>query len=206
MSSIGIRSRGIVRNGIVGDTLFNICCEVNADLLLLGAYGYSLKDRRTLGSTAEYLLRALPCPTLTYGPEVKSNLDDPNCGATALIPVNLPCDFSHLEQAVKIAKLFSVGLEILHVSDDQHPGLIRKIERHCEDIAIRLRSGGIVAQWSIRSGQPETQIISRSIEIGSPFILMPLHWDQRKVSMTLDCIAAHVIRCATVPVMTYKAS
>ena len=42
------------------------------------------------------------------------------------------------------------------------------------DIAIRLRSEGIVAQRSVRSGRPEIEIISRSIEIGSPFIVMPL--------------------------------
>src|ERR1700722_13159593 len=75
LATMSVSSRGIVRNGIVGDSLFNICCEENADLLLLGAYGYSLQDRETLGSTAEFLLRAVPCLTLIYGPEVTYSFD-----------------------------------------------------------------------------------------------------------------------------------
>ncbi len=70
LTANGIRNREILRAGIVGDTLFKICCEEDANLLMLGAYGYGPQDRPTLGSTAEDLLRAIPCPVLTYGPSV----------------------------------------------------------------------------------------------------------------------------------------
>jgi nucleotide-binding universal stress UspA family protein len=53
LASEGLRSRGIVRNGTAAVTLANVCCEEKADLLLLGAYGYRQRDRKTLGSTAE---------------------------------------------------------------------------------------------------------------------------------------------------------
>jgi nucleotide-binding universal stress UspA family protein len=33
LANDGLRCRGILRQGIVGDTLFNICCEENADHL-----------------------------------------------------------------------------------------------------------------------------------------------------------------------------
>lgn len=204
LATVNVNSRAIVRNGIVGDALFNICCEENADLLLLGAYGYSLQDRQTLGSTAEFLLRAVPCPTLTYGSEVTSSFDASTHNGPVLVPVSLPCSAGQLEQAMKIAKLFDVRLEILHVAEHTHPTLIRDLERQCEQLTDRLRCGGIPTEWSLCRGTPATVIRARSVEIDSPFILMPLKWGHRLSSITSDNVAAHVIRRSKIPVMTYK--
>jgi nucleotide-binding universal stress UspA family protein len=200
----GLSSRGIVRGGIVGDTLFNICCDESADLLLLGAYGFGLQDRLTLGSTAEYLLRAVPCPTLTYGPEVCFAFDPDSHKGPVLVPVSLPCDPGHLERAMEIARLFNVGLEIMHASEVTHFVAMRDLEFQCEILADRLRSAGIPAQWSVYSGTPACIIQARSAEIDSPFILMPLKWRDRLSSITSDNVAAHVIRSSKVPVMTYR--
>jgi len=204
LAAVGVSSRGIVRNGIVGDTLFNICCDESADLLLLGAYGYSQQDRQTLGSTAEFLLRAVPCPTLTYGPEVASTFDAAAHDGPILVPVSLPCGQGQLERAMKIARLFGVGLELLHVAEHVHPSAIRDLERQCEELADRLRCGGIRAQWSLYCGIPDRVIRGRSAEIDSPFIVMPLKWGHRLSSITSDNVAAHVIRYSKIPVMTYK--
>jgi nucleotide-binding universal stress UspA family protein len=205
LAKAGLRSRSIVRNGVVGDTLFDICCEEDADLLLLGAYGFSLRDRQTLGSTAEFLLRAVPCPTLTYGPEVSYAFDAASHKGPVLVPVSLPCGPDYLESAMKIAKSFGVGLEILHVAEHVHPTVIRDLERECQQLTDRLRSAGVHAQWSLYCGTPDNIIRSRSIEIDSPFILMPLKWRDRLSSLTSDNVAAHVIRSSQIPVMTYRA-
>jgi nucleotide-binding universal stress UspA family protein len=204
LASAGLSSRGIVRGGIVGDTLFNICCEENADLLLLGAYGYGLKDRQTLGSTAEYLLRAVPCLTLTYGPNVTSTFDLIVHKGPVLVPVSLPCPLSQLQRAMEVARLFGVKLEILHVADHVKPAVIHDLEYQCEQLTEHLRRGGIRAQWSLYCGMPDTVIRSRGVEIDSPFILMPLKWGHSLSSITSDNVAARVIRCSKIPVMTYK--
>ena len=202
----GMNSRCIVRNGIVGDTLFNICCEEDADLLLLGAYGYSLQDRETLGSTAELLLRAVPCPTLTYGPEVTYRFDTVTHDGPVLVPISLPCSAGQLDHAMKIAKLFGIGLEILYVAAQVHSTVIQDFERQCEELTDRLRCGGIRAQWSLYCGIPDTVIRGRSTEIESPFILIPLKWRHGLSSTNSDNVAAHVIRWSKIPVMTYKIS
>jgi nucleotide-binding universal stress UspA family protein len=188
----------------VGDTLFNICCEEKADLLLLGAYGYGLKDRQTLGSTAEFLLRAVPCPTLTYGPCVRRTFDDPTHKGPILVPISLPCAQGELQRAVAIAKLFNASLEILHVTRGLTAGYVLDLERQCEQIADRLRAEGIGACWSLHTGSPEILILDRALEIDSPFILMPLKWRDRLSSTMSDNVAAHVIRAAHIPVMTYR--
>ncbi len=202
----GLDSRSIVRNGIVGDTLFNICCEEHADLFLLGAYGYRQRDRQTLGSTAEYLLRSITCPTLTYGPNVNSTLESLAERGPILVPVSLPCNPGYLENAIRIAKLLGAGIEILHVAEHAAPAVLRDFERQCQRLSYRLRRGGVHAQWSLYCGLPETVIRSRACEINSPFILMPLRWGNRLSSLMSDNVAAQVIRCCTVPVMTYRTS
>jgi nucleotide-binding universal stress UspA family protein len=204
LANDGLRCRGILRQGITGDTLFNICCEENADLLLLGAYGYGVKDRQTLGSTAEFLLRAIPCPTLTYGPCVTHTFDNSVQKGPILVPISLPCEQDQLLSALAIAKLFGTSLEILHVADHVPTGCIRDLEYQCERISEGLRAGGVRARWSIYCGSPEVLIRARATEIDSPFILMPLKWKDRLSSIASDNVAAHVIRAATVPVMTYR--
>lgn len=204
LTSNGLSSRGIVRGGIVGDTLFSICCDENADLLLLGAYGFGLQDRQTLGSTAEYLLRAVPCPVLTYGPAVSMALDPNAQRGPVLVPVSLPCTQNQLRRAVEIAKRFGVALEVLHVSEHMRPTAIKELEYQCEELAERLRRDGVPVQWSLYCGAPAAVIRARAREINSPFILMPLRWGHRLSSLASDNVAAHVIRSSRTPVMTYK--
>lgn len=206
LAKAGLSSRSIVRSGIVGDTLFNICCEEDADLLLLGAYGFSLRDNQMLGSTAEFLLRAVPCPTLTYGPEVNYAFDSASHKGPVLVPVSLPCDPGCLDLAQQIAKRFGVALEILHVEEHGLPKVIRERERECQQLTDRMRCAGVRAQWSVRCRTPDNTIVIRSGEIDSAFILMPLKWGHRLSSIASDNVAAHVIRNATIPVMTYRAS
>ena len=200
----GLSCRGVVRGGMVGDTVFGICCDEDADLLMLGAYGFGLQDRETLGSTAEYLLRAVPCPVLTYVPEVRVALDPDVQGGTVLVPISLPCTQEQLHGAEKIAKRFGVSLELMHVSENMRIAGIKELEQQCEELAESLRDDGVAAQWSLYCGSPEAVIRARAREIDSPFILMPLRWGFRLSSLTSDNVAAHVIRSSTVPVMTYE--
>ncbi|WP_433964867.1 universal stress protein [Tunturiibacter gelidiferens] len=208
LAGMSIRSREIVRVGIVGDTLFNICCEENADLLLLGAYGYGPRDRRTLGSTAEYLLRAIPCPVLTYGPSVSSSLSSVSDKGPILVPISLPCDRVQLRMAIAITKLFGAKIELLHVEDPTRRRFMKSktaqdLEHQCESLALQLRHDGVQLEWSLRYGKPDELIDARSREVDSPFILMPLKRGDRLSSIASDNVAAHVIRCSRLAIMTY---
>ncbi len=202
----GLDIRSIIRGGIVGDTLFNIACEEDADLLLLGAYGYGSQDRRTLGCTAEYLLRVLPCAALTYGPNVTHSSFSGSQKGPVLVPVSLPCSPNQLRRAIEIATLLGIRLELLHVVEPANPGAMRTAEHKCELLALQLRGGGLNVQWSVLCGSPDALIRARSSELDSPFILMPLKWRKSLSSITSDNVAAHVIRLSHVPVMTYSLS
>jgi nucleotide-binding universal stress UspA family protein len=202
LAAMGLRSREILRAGVVGDTLFSICCEENADLLLLGAYGYGPEDRPTLGSTAEYLLRAIPCPVLTYGPNAGSSLSSQSGKGSILVPISLPCAPAQLRQAVVLAKLFGAKLALLHVGGSTKTTL--DLGRECEILASQVRQEGVKLEWSLLYGKPDEVIDQLSRDLDSPFILMPLKWGDRLSSIASDNVAAHVIRRSRVPVMTYR--
>lgn len=204
LSSGGLRSRGIVRAGSVGDTLFNLCCEERADLLLMGAYGRGNQDRQTLGSTAEQLLRAVPCPVLTYGPNVSFPVISPQHLGSVLFPIPLPCSRAYLVDSAALANMFGAAIEVFHAVDSILRHDVRSLERECQSTAAFFRQNGVRAQWSLTYGQADRTICSKSREIDSPFILMPLKWRKGLSAITSDNVAAHVIRQATVPVMSYR--
>jgi nucleotide-binding universal stress UspA family protein len=197
----GLSCRGIVRTGTVGDTLFNLCIEENADLLMFGAYGRGSQDRHRLGSTAEHLLFALPCPAMVYGPNVKLSIDARERGGPVLLPLVFPCSPAQIDKAIEIATFFDVSIEILHVADSVATIHLPQVEGECKRIVVCIDNAGIKAAWSVLYGQPWTVTIERSIKLASPFILMPLKY--RHV-MASDHVAARVIRESEGPVMTYS--
>jgi|GEM_PF-1283604 len=204
LNATGLHSRGLLRGGIVGDTLFNLCCDESVDLLLLGAYGYGSQERRALGSTTEFLLRAVPCLALTYGPEVNSSVLSTHHKGPILVPISFPCGIEDLKGAINVAKLFATRLEILHVAKGGSEQSTRSAEWLCERLAEQMRLEGAHVQWSVYCGVPSEIIRARSSELDSPFVLMPLKWGKNLSSVTSDNVGAAVIRRSHIPVMTYS--
>lgn len=200
----GVRARGVVRNGSVGDTLFNLCCEESADMLLLGAYGNGSLNRQTLGSTAEQLLREMPFAVLTYGPHAAPAFSPVTHFGPVLLPVALPCSGEQVKTAIALAKLFGITLDVFHAVDHAMSRDIRWFEDETRTITGAIREQGVRASWSFMYGEPSRTICSKSMEIDSPFIMMPLKWRHGLSAVTSDNVGAHVIRQAKVPVLSYR--
>jgi nucleotide-binding universal stress UspA family protein len=206
LSQKGIKSKVLVRTGIVGDTLFDISHKEKGDLLMLGAYGHGRRDRQTLGSTAEHLLRAIPCPALTYGPEAESGLMDRlKSGRPILLPIPMPCEHCDVDFAGQIAALLKSPLELLHVMEGPHLHNIRtKHEKICQKLVRELKKKGVDACSTVFFGVPEVFIHAVAIERDTPLILMPLQQRDRLSAITSDNVAAQIIRRSRVPVMSYR--
>lgn len=202
----GIKSQILLRTGLVGDTLFDLSHKENSDVLMLGAYGYGRRDRQTLGSTAEHLLRSIPCPALTYGPEAQPGLlARLKEGRPILLPVPIPCAHCDVDFAGQIATLFNSPIELLHVIQGPHTVRTRnKHEKTCRELARGLEKQGVKACWTVFFGVPEVFIHAVAIERNTPLILMPLQRRDRLSSITSDNVAAQIIRRSRVPVMSYR--
>ena len=201
LNALGLSYRGVVRTGAVGDTLFNLCVEEDADLLMFGAYGLGSQDRHTLGSTAEHLLTALPCPAMVYGPSVKFTFDAEERGGPVLLPLAFPSSSAQIRKATEIAKFFKASIEILHVAETIVPIQLHHLEEESRRITLLFENAGIKATWSVLYGQPWKVIAKRSIGHASPFILLPIKY---RHIMASDHVAAHVIRESEVPILTYS--
>lgn len=204
----GQSCKKIIRSGDAAKLLTEIAQEEDADLLLLGAYGDGPKGRKTLGRTAELLLRSVPCPVLTHGPMMTRSLFQDKEPMSILVPIELPCDPRCLIFAVSAAKLFRAKLEVLHVVDMSRalsmPHAFQDMQYTCEEIATYLRQEGTTVAGSLLFGKPDEAIILRSRELHSSLILMPLETRRHLSSVTSDNVAANVIQTAEVPVMTYR--
>jgi nucleotide-binding universal stress UspA family protein len=204
----GLPCKKVIRSGNVAELLGEIAQEEGADMFLLGAYGDGPKDRTTLGQTAELLLRSVRCPILTHGPKMTRSLFQHRGPMSILVPIELPCNPRCLIFAVSVAKLFKAKLEILHVVDMNRalsmPHAFQDMQYTCEEIATYLRQEGVEVAGSLLFGKPDAAILSRSQELHSSFILIPLETRGHLSSVTSDNVAANVIRNTDVPVMTYR--
>lgn len=206
LSQQGLKSHILTRTGLVGDTLFDISHKERGDVLMLGAYGHGRRDRQTLGSTAEHLLRSIPCPALTYGPEAQAGLIERlKEGHPILVPIPMPCAQCDLDFAGQIASLFHSPVELLHVIQGPHIARTRiKHEKACRELARGLEKQGVKTCCTIFFGVPEVFIHAVAVERSTPLILMPLQRRDRLSSITSDNVAAQIIRRSRVPVMSYR--
>jgi len=204
----GHRLRASVRTESDAASIAEIVAEEAPDLLLLGAYGHGSQIRETLGSTAERLLRSIPCPVLIYGPHVSRSLAEAKGEISILLAVELPFNPVHLEFAVDIAHLFGARLEVLHVVDTSRtmsfPHAYQDAQFACEEIGRHLEGGKAQVSASLLFGNPPDAITARSRELGNSLIIIPLDTRRYLSSRTSDNVAAKVIRKAEVPVMTYR--
>lgn len=203
LASNGVHSRGIHRFGSVGEMLRAVCREENVDLLMMGAYGRGRQDRETLGSTAEQLLREVTCPVITYGPRVSHSILETDRSGPALFPIAMPCNDGQIPGAIGLAKLFHSSLEVFYAVPYPAHCELKCTERECLRVTSIFRAEGVKAGWSLVYGTPDLAVWSKSTELKSPYILMPLKRRDRLSATTSDNVAAHVIRHSSVPVITY---
>jgi nucleotide-binding universal stress UspA family protein len=172
-------------------------------MLMMGAYGHGRQDRETLGSTAEHLLREVSCPVIAYGPRVTRSILEAERFGPALFPIAMPCNDAQIPGAIGLAKLFHCSVEVFYAVPYPAHSELKWTEQECLRVTTVFRAEGVRAGWSLVYGTPDLAVWSKSTELKSPFILMPLKRRKGLSATTSDNVAAHVIRHASVPVVTY---
>lgn len=175
----GIQNRVAHRAGAVADVLVQMAAESKADLLLLGAYGQKRIGHPGLGSTAESMLRSMPCAVLTVGPEAVLRGRAVPPMRTLLLASSLPAKAGRGEQFVTtLAKKTGARVKILHVID--YEAKVRDIRRPEEmkeaeeAFAGRLRQAGVDATWELTSGAQDRRVVERSEEIHADLVVFGL--------------------------------
>jgi nucleotide-binding universal stress UspA family protein len=199
----GLWCDSVRRIGCISDTIEGMILEHTPGLLLFGAYGYGLRDRRHLGSTAEHLLRTIRCPALVVGPHALLR------GHEAPPIERILCATSSLvtpEETLRFAGYFAAqtgaDLEIVHVVDATQKDVPRNHqEQRCEQWCSKLRDRGIRVNCRVIYGRADDAIAARAVESKSSLILFGLHRSGNRMIDCPDGVVSATIRQAHCPVM-----
>ena len=179
LSADGIRNHVMYRAGAIADVLVQLAAVCEAELLFLGAYGHTRMDRPRLGSTAEFMLRSMPCAVLTVGPGAIRHEPGVPPLRTLLCASSLPARTGRARSIMQtLARKFGTHMEIVHVVDDQSKAVdarTRDEMRAAEEALTEdLRQAGVDATWKLLSGPIGARIVERSSEIHADLIIFGL--------------------------------
>jgi nucleotide-binding universal stress UspA family protein len=208
---MGVNTRWLLRPGPTGEGLALMVAELQADVLFLGAYGNNRLDRKVLGSTAESLLRTLPCPVVTIGPKATKTKSNPKQPEKVICPIDFPDDVhDRLRMISGVAKALRADVELVHAVDVCHehslPHNAADIQFEFELLVEWLQREGVATQSTLLYGAPEHVISERAQAVNAHYIMFGLHQNGQFSSYSRKSLVARVIKHAPCAIFTFAQS
>ena len=217
LASVGVTARWRQRFGVPSRQINLAAEELGADLVTLGAYGRTGLTEVLLGSTAERVVQAGPCPVLTVHP-VSTPRHTPSTVRHVLAAVDFSlCSLDALDYATLLAKQFGAMLTIMHVMEPVLPGresggdvpaLVRDQREDAAsrltDLSQELRSQGLAVETVVGRGIAAEAILAETAAREGDLIVMGTRGRRGLTSLIGGSVAEGVLRQATVPVLTVK--
>ncbi|NEQ55624.1 MAG: universal stress protein, partial [Leptolyngbya sp. SIO3F4] len=134
----GINASGCLLSGSPGAKLCETAQSWNADLIIVGNRGFSGISELLIGSVSNYVLHHAPCSVLVIHADKQPDNDHHQKIQSDAVPTEhpkrilVPLDKSDmaqkaLETATTLAKLYQAELRLIHIIDDDEPGLPQKL-------------------------------------------------------------------------------
>ena len=204
----GIAMRWQLKAGPIAEGLAEAVDELEPDVLFLGAYGNNRLDRKVLGTTAESLLRTLPCPVVAIGPKAVKKNFDPNQTAKMLCPIDFPEDvLDRLSIIARFVKALSADVELVHVVDvsHEHSRPQNAVDTQFEfDLLVgRFQREGVPAHSTLLYGTPARVISEHAQAVNANYIMFGLHHDGHSSSYSRKSLVAKTIKDAPCAVLTF---
>lgn len=201
-----IDARVIVQVGNVLGTILHLVDERRVDLMVLGTKGQAQKAGDVVGSVAEQLLRAMPCPVLTVGPEDRISAFD----GTHTARVMVTTDFSEaskvaLRYAESLAARLKGKLYLLHVeegvsSTDKEDSSAQEMQ--FQKFAFGMTDSSRIAEYVTTAGSAADGIVKAVAEKSADLLVMRVHESDQKNGGRLNGVAFDVIRQVKCPVFS----
>ncbi len=172
----GPQKSTVFRKGDILQAVLDISAERHVDLVVVTTHGRSGFSRLMLGSTAEQILRQVPCPVLTIGPKVETTLE-----LDHIKTILLPVDFSTESQdAVKYG--VGLGMEnqaklvLLNVVDEtMQPYEIESDLTVANRKIVKYDTGTLETARIVRVGHLENEIAKVAKEVSATCMVMGRH-------------------------------
>lgn len=202
----------VERNVAVPEALLRYARSVGADLVVIGSHGYGRLTRMLLGSVAEVVVAASPCPVLTLPADGSPVTED---GAPVLVAV----DFSErsrdaLRAGAALATLTGAPLELVHVVRGSGPypgaapGLLSlwDVDPAAADTArgrlLRFAAGTPVAEVHVAFGSPGRVLPRLAAARGAGTLVVGTHGRGDLARALLGSVAQASLRRAPCPVLS----
>jgi nucleotide-binding universal stress UspA family protein len=203
----------LILSGDVLTTLLQLVGLLGIDLIVVGTHGRTGLGRVLVGSVAESVFRAAPCPVLTVGPRLRA---DPKSAlkikeilyATDIRPVSAAA----ARYAISLTQENQARLTILSVIPKPKPGEIIESEYHATSTLRRLQklvpSGTELwcePYYMVESGEPAEKILEVAGSYKADVIVLGIRPHSIAVATHLSRPTAHrVVAGATCPVLTVR--
>jgi len=205
----GINCKFAVEQGELGEVVSEIIRDRQVDLVVLGTHGHRGFSKLVLGSGAEQIYRAAPCPVLTIGP--KSHKSEDWKLRRILCPVDVAEDPAPvLGYALALAEENQaeiVILEAIPLVPWQHRSLVEeRSHRSLQDLIPAHAADWCTPQLMVRWEHPAEAILQTAAERDIDLIVMSVH---RARAFALSShlpwpIASEVVSRAQCPVLTLR--
>lgn len=213
----------VERSDHPADEIVSYARTHNINLIVMGTHSRSGVSHAVIGSVAEKVVRAAPCPVVTIR-------EAPAASTPASVDINrilVPTDFSAPSDAAlscgrKLASGFGASLHLLHVLDDL-PGTaalgaefnvpeppearMARIKGAQERLSHRMGThdpGGASATTEVIVGRSAETIARYAADGEYDLIVMGTHGRRGIAHLLMGSVAEHVIRTARCPVMTVR--
>ena len=208
--------------GAAADVIVARAAAQPADLLVMGTHGRGGFKRLLLGSVAEQVLRAVPCPALTVPPAAPALASAPVAFKKILCPIDFsPASLRALQYALELGRQADGRVTVLHALEYMDP------EEPCEHVAVDVRHAhrqiiehahGRLHQ--VVAGEPQAwceieevvavnrahrEILTRAAASEANLIVMGAQGSGGIELMLYGSTTQHVLRAATCPVLTVRA-
>jgi nucleotide-binding universal stress UspA family protein len=203
-----IEGRVIVREGNIVDTISHLVDERRVDLLVLGTRGQTSRQGSALGSVAESLLRAMPCPVLTVAAQDRMDAFDGMHPTKIMVTTDFTAPSkAALEFAEHLAGCLNGQLHLLHVEDRRATsGVLSVSEQRAKFEAL---TAGMKEPFRIREhimciGDPADRIVRAVADRGVDLLIMSAHKCDHSGGRRKHGIVFDVIRQVRCPVFSLR--
>jgi nucleotide-binding universal stress UspA family protein len=220
----GVSAETKIATGVPSEEVLAAVTGEEPDLIVVGTRGKTGLAHILLGSTAERIIRAAPCPVLA----VRAGLhDDERMGGLRpthpvieriLVPIDFSdCSLDALEYGALVAQRSKACIRILHVLEPVSYGLdftlphVAKrdhdrtaITKRLSDLTAALTSAGLVSDFVVAGGLPADSILNAALAPDVSLIVMGTHGRRGLSHALFGSVAEFVLRKASCPVLTVR--
>lgn len=217
---LGTDHHTYIRHGNVWDALSEIISQQHIDLLVLGTHGRTGLGKLIMGSVAEQVARQAPCPVLTVGPKVSSQVKEEFDEARQdLRPTDIelkqiifavdfnPESLAAAPFAISLAEEFQARLGLMYVIPEDLPTPSRLVWQRLGDLVPAEAALLCKPEKIVEFGTPAERILQCASERSADLIVLGVRSAKAHVASATHfpwSTAHRVIASASCPVLTVR--